>query len=506
MKKIIILARISTAPQDIESQTKDLIKEAERLGYSKDRQIVIETVESAIKLSEEERLGLRKMKHYIETDKDVDCVICWEPSRLARQQKILYSIRDYLIEHKIQLYILNPYVRLLTDDRTQVDSTANIVFSLFATISENEMMIKKERFLRAKNEMKEKRQKFAGAIIFGYMKNSEKKCVPDPYKSKIIADLFEHYANTDSSLYETYCYASGKYPVLFPMIEYIKAQHKIRHFFDVEIYYKGNWCYDPIISEEIWNKVHEKMSKAKCRARYKNERKLLCRGKIYCGHCGRMMTGSGGNTKAYCCVTDKLHNLQINFDAADWIMWEETRTIVNINASIDSSKKTTEIKTLLNEKKTLIKQYEANITDINNKKDKLVDLYIKGTINETMLNKKNDELSKEESVYSNYIKKLNTEIRSLGNILEETQKDLIRERSIIVDNIEDFETRQEFVRRYIQKMIINKVEDEYRTLEITFEYNHPVISPRSKYLYVYKNQNNNKIYRINEDGTKDWIK
>lgn len=506
MKKIIILARISTAPQDIESQTKDLIKEAERLGYSKDCQIVIETVESAIKLSEEERLGLRKMKHYIETDKDVDCVICWEPSRLARQQKILYSIRDYLIEHKIQLYILNPYVRLLTDDRTQVDSTANIVFSLFATISENEMMIKKERFLRAKNEMKEKRQKFAGAIIFGYMKNSEKKCVPDPYKSKIIADLFEHYANTDSSLYETYCYASGKYPELFPMIEYIKAQHKIRHFFDVEIYYKGNWCYDPIISEEIWNKVHEKMSKAKCRARYKNERKLLCRGKIYCGHCGRMMTGSGGNTKAYCCVTDKLHNLQINFDVADWIMWEETRTIVNINSAIDSSKKTTEIKTLLNEKKTLIKQYEANITDINNKKDKLVDLYIKGTINETMLNKKNDELSKEELVYSNYIKKLNTEIRSLGNILEETQKDLIRERSIIVDNIEDFETRQEFVRRYIQKMIINKVEDEYRTLEITFEYNHPVISPRSKYLYVYKNQNNNKIYRINEDGTKDWIK
>ena len=53
--KIIILSRISTAPQSIESQTNDLIREAERLGYDKKHHIIIESVESAIKLSEEER-------------------------------------------------------------------------------------------------------------------------------------------------------------------------------------------------------------------------------------------------------------------------------------------------------------------------------------------------------------------------------------------------------------------------------------------------------------------
>ena len=132
-RKIIILSRISTSPQDIQSQTNDLIRESERLGFDKDHQIIIESVESAIKLSEEERLGLQKMKHCIETDPSIDCVICWEPSRLARQQTVLYGIRDYLVSHKIQLIILNPYVRLLTQDRTQVDTTANIVFSLFAT-------------------------------------------------------------------------------------------------------------------------------------------------------------------------------------------------------------------------------------------------------------------------------------------------------------------------------------------------------------------------------------
>lgn len=506
MNKIIVLARISTAPQDIESQTKDLIREAERLGYDKEHQIIIETVESAIKLSEEERLGLRKMKHYIETDKSVDCVICWEPSRLARQQKILYSIRDYLISKKIQLYILNPYVRLLTDDRTQVDTTANIVFSLFATIAENEMTIKRERFIRAKNEMKQRGQKFGGAVIFGYIKNEEKKCVADPVKSKIIVDIFNHYINTDSSLYETYVYISGKYPELFPILEYKKSQHKIRHFFETEIYYTGNWCYPPLITKETWDKVHDKMSKAVCKARYSNKRQLLCRGKIYCGKCGRMMTGSGGNTKAYCCSTDKLHSLQIGFDIADWIMWEETRTIVNINASYDSSSKIQEIKDNIKNKQSLLNQYENKLSEIKQKKDKLVDLYIKEMIDETMLNKKIDVQKQEEAIYSNNIEKLNTEIGSYKQILEETQKELMNGEFVNIDNIKDFETRQEFVRKYIHKMTVKKSENEHKTMEIEFEYMYPVISTKAKYLYVYKNQKNCKIYRINEDGTKDWIK
>ena len=505
MKKIIILARISTAPQDIESQTNDLIREAERLGYSKQNQIIIETVESAIKLSEEERLGLRKMKHYIETDKDIDCVICWEPSRLARQQKILFSIRDYLVSHKIQLIILNPYVKLLTEDRTQIDTTANIVFSLFATISENEMSIKKERFMRTKNEMTKRGQKSAGAVIFGYMKDKDKKCVPDPYKSKILIDIYDHYLNTDSSLYETYTYVSGKYPELFPILEYKKAQHKIRHLFEIEVYATGNWCYPPLITKETWDKVHEKMSNAVCKARYNTKRNLLCRGKIYCGECGRMMTGSGGNTKAYCCSTDKLHSLQVNFDVADWIMWEETRTIVNINATFDYNANVQEISTTINEKKSLVEQYNTELSKINNAKDKLLDLYMKETIDETMLNKRLEEQKQNEAIYINKVRALETEISSYEQILENTQKDIMSIKAINVDDIDDFETRQEFVRKYIHKMIITKVPNEYRTVEITFEYTHPVITTRSKYIYTYKNQQDKRVYRINEDSTKDLI-
>lgn len=505
MKKIIILARVSSSPQDIESQTSDLKREAKRLGYDERHQIIIETVESAIKLDEEQRLGLNKMKHYIETDKNVDCVICWEPSRLARRQKILYSITEYLFKHKIQLYILNPRIKFLTDDRTKIDTNANIVFSLFATLAENEMMIKKERFTREKNKMRQAGQKFAGSVIFGYIKDKDKKCVPHPVNSSIIVDIFNHYINTDSSLYETYQYVLGKYPELFKVLEYKKAQHKIRHFFETEIYYTGNWCYPPLITKEMWDNVHDKMSKAVCRARYSSKRNLLCRGKIYCGQCGRMMTGSGGNTKAYVCSTNKLHSCQVNFEAADWIMWEEVRTVININSSVEQDEKKEEMKLLLSNKQNLKQQYGFKRQEMNQKMAKLLDLYINGIIEKTAFENKNNELKKELDIYVEKINKLETEINSLSNVLEETQKEFMNVHAIKADNINDFETRQEMVRKYISKMIVTKIPNERRKFLFEFEYTHPLISSNSKYRYEVKNQRHNNIYRINEDGTEDLI-
>ena len=502
-KKIIILARISTSPQDIQSQTNDLKREATRLGFDEQNQIIIETIESAIKLSEEERLGIQRMKHYIETDPTIDCVICWEPSRLARRLDVLYSIREYLFRHKIQLYILKPHVTLLTDDRNAYDDNANTVFSLFATLAENEMMIKKERFLRAKNEMRERGQKFGGAIIFGYTKNEEKKCIPHPLHSRIIAELFNHYITTDSSLYDTYIYATSKWPDIFPIGEYKKSQRKIKHFFDTEVYVTGNWCYPPLITKEVWDKTHDKMSKAKCNARYNCKRDLLCRGKISCGYCGRMMTGCGGNVKAYVCSTNKLHSMQINSEIADWIMWEETRTIINLNSSFEITKKINEIQFELDSKNTLKIQYEERIRSLKEQSGKLLDVYMNNRVSEDIFNKKMDDINENIKIYSEKINKLNVEISTFQTMIEDTQR-YFSIKPINVDKIDDFSTKMDFVRKYISKMIIKRDERQHTT-HITFEYAMPVISPRSEYIYVYKNQANTHVYRINEDGTEDLI-
>lgn len=500
--KIIILSRISTAPQSIESQTNDLIREAERLGYDKKHHIIIESVESAIKLSEEERIGLQKLKYYIETDKDVDCVICWEPSRLSRQQKTLYSIRDYLISKKIQLYILNPYMKLLTDDRTQMDTTANIVFSLFSTIAENEMMIKKERFMRAKNELTKQGKKSAGAVIFGYMKDKDKNCVLHPLHSKIITDLFTYYAeNEDTSLFETYKYASTKWPEIFPITEYTKAQHKIRHFFDTEYYYKGNWCYPPIISEELWNKVHDKMSKARCKPRYNTKLNYLGRGKVRCKECGNIMTGVGGNVNAYCCCTDKLHSLQINIDIMDWIIWEEVRVAANIASSLDNSSKIIEINTKITNKKTEYSQIESYINEKTTKLDKLVALYLDDKIDNNIYNRRYEELNKDINDKKKQLEIIQSQINELESVL--TNNNITEIKPVLLDDITDFDIKLEYVRKYLKNVILSRQED--KSILIEFEWLMPLVLPRSKYEYHFKG-GRKKVYRINEDGTKDCIR
>ena len=110
--KAIILSRVSSNHQTLEQQTEAVLKEVRKDGYTDDNIIIIEDKESAIKLSEEERNGLNRMKEYINNDPSINAVYLYEISRLSRRQTILFNIRDYLIQRKIQLIILQPYMRL----------------------------------------------------------------------------------------------------------------------------------------------------------------------------------------------------------------------------------------------------------------------------------------------------------------------------------------------------------------------------------------------------------
>ena len=75
MKKCILLSRVSTRQQTLEQQTNELLRFAKNRGYSDDNIITIEDKESAIKLDEEHRKGLIKMKEYIAADKDINCIV-----------------------------------------------------------------------------------------------------------------------------------------------------------------------------------------------------------------------------------------------------------------------------------------------------------------------------------------------------------------------------------------------------------------------------------------------
>ena len=74
MDRAIILSRVSTQQQDLTQQTDEVLREVHKDGFSDDNIIIIEDKESAIKLSEEERRGLNRMKCEINEDPNIKCV------------------------------------------------------------------------------------------------------------------------------------------------------------------------------------------------------------------------------------------------------------------------------------------------------------------------------------------------------------------------------------------------------------------------------------------------
>ena len=90
-RKCILLVRVSTDAQDLAQQTDKVKSQALSDGYTEDSIIVIEDKESAVKLSEEERNGLNRLKMLIDNDPLIDCVYSYEISRISRQAKLVYS-------------------------------------------------------------------------------------------------------------------------------------------------------------------------------------------------------------------------------------------------------------------------------------------------------------------------------------------------------------------------------------------------------------------------------
>jgi hypothetical protein len=184
-------------------------------------------------------------------------------------------------------------------------------------------------------------------------------------------------------------------------------------------------------------------------------------------------------------------------------MWEETRSVININSTFDITKKINEIQKELDAKTTLKKQYEEKKLSLQQQTEKLLDIFLNNRINEELFNKRTDDINDHIRIYDEYIDKLNVEISSYQNMIEDTKTNW-NVKAINVDNIDDFPTRQEFVRKYIKRMVVERGEIPHST-HVYFEYTMPVIIPRSEYLYIYHNQDNLRIYRINEDGTEDLV-
>lgn len=192
----ILLVRVSTSKQQFDEQELQLYNMAIADGFKDSDIIPICEKESGIKLSEEERNGLNRLKEVIATD-NVACVYCWEISRIARRKKIIFSIVELLQSKGIQLIVKEPYIKLLNPDGS-INDGAETILTLFAQMAESEMRNKQERWRRTKEKYaREGRYSGGKTQKFGYDIDANGYYVVNEEQANAIRLAFDLYINSN---------------------------------------------------------------------------------------------------------------------------------------------------------------------------------------------------------------------------------------------------------------------------------------------------------------------
>jgi len=440
-KKCILLVRVSTEKQSFEAQEKELFDLALQDGYTEEQITPIAIKESGIKLKEEERLGLQRMYDYIGTG-EYDCVYAWEISRIARTKKVLFSVQDRLVKNHIQLIIKNPFVKLLKDNG-EIDEGAEMIFTLFAQLTEAEMRNKKDRFSRGKRQ-KAAEGKYAGANLpFGYKVDydNDKKIVVDEERAEIVRMTYNLYEEGFSQTRIPIELEKRGYPrISIPVVSHVLKNESYTGKESEEKRMKGaggrgDWTkyprkYPPIITTEQFERCRAIARENNSKLNGKTSNIYYGANLIYCPTCGSKWAGNAHETTYKCYIShipkyiyeygcyqklgDQCRNkTRMSINVLDSLLWKvaldeefEARLENNDNeiASIDQA--------IQEKNKTLI-HYDELIADIGKKREKAGLLFLDDVLSKIVYDQKIKELDKVKMEYEQDVVSIRSDVRQL---------------------------------------------------------------------------------------------
>ena len=174
----------------LEGQKEKVIATAISDGYSIDEIAVVEAKESAIKLKEEERRTINEMKEIIEQYPTIESVYVFAIDRLARKVSVVLSVKDYLLEHKINLVFLNPrkMSTMIKNEKGEMieDEITGMMLLFLSYGAQMEMKIKQARWEVTRDRLRSENKVATGRPMFGYKKAKDKSVIVDDEKGEIV--------------------------------------------------------------------------------------------------------------------------------------------------------------------------------------------------------------------------------------------------------------------------------------------------------------------------------
>lgn len=464
--KAILLVRVSTKTQDFDEQEREIYEMAIKDGYSPDNIIPVCEKESGIKLSEEERAGLIKMKDLIESDSSINCVYCWEVSRIARRKKINFSVLDYLINHKIQLVIKNPSIRLFKDNGN-IDEGAEMIFTLFSQMAESEMRTKLARWKRTKDANRKQSIYTGGWLLYGYkIDEVTKKIIPseDAEIVKMIFDMYltgnYSYGSLAKELVQTgrlnYTLVTARKMVSLTLNNTAYAGEPSSISSNSKLSTEGN-VYPAIVTLDMIEKCKEIAKKNICKPKKQYNNYYFAKGLLRCPYCGSIMVAKKNNNTYHCQSCEKGFYVQINL--IDSILWYISTVLYASKLMHVDNEDRKQYQQQLSICDSKITTSESNIKDIEDRIEKIeYKAYVEGTLSITKAESFIKELNQKIDNEKWNINKWMNDRATIQQMLIEADN---KSKGINLDQIafiKDDETRYNIIHEVLDCAFIDKLD------------------------------------------------
>ncbi len=415
----------------------------------------------------------------------IDLILTKEISRFSRNTVDSIKYTEYLLKNGVIVYFLSDNLNTIQED-------AEFRLTIMSSLAQDEVRKLSERVKFGVNRMI-KDGKLIGGNLTGYFKKNGRYEI-NPKESPIIEYLFttyasgsmglkkigeelanmgylnskgEAYSGTTLAKFLTNPRYKGYYTARLTEVEDYKTHKKKKVPKDKQVIYKDERI-PAIVSEELWDKanlLHEKRKKLPSRHilnREEHIKKYKYSCKLYCKDCGAVFIRNGGsnrsNNPVWSCKTYKIDGVS---KCASPNIKESYLDKIFIDLFSNFIKNKKQYLTLvLNEYRNIIDEFSSDfdieeisgkIANIEKQKDKLLDLSIKGMIDDFEFKKRND--------------KFNVELSNLQKqLVDHSQSDLEEEKlKKKLENLENSLNTKLNIKEnlsYLINLLVEKVEVE----------------------------------------------
>lgn len=146
MKRVVILARVSTDKQEYQRQINELTEYCKAVNWRVEA-VFSNKISGAKNM--EERAEIQQLIEYVKNN-DIDKVVCLEISRLGRNTLEALKVIQLLSDKGVSLYVKNYNLETLTDGK--VNPVASLICTILLEIASMERLTIKERMESGRNQ------------------------------------------------------------------------------------------------------------------------------------------------------------------------------------------------------------------------------------------------------------------------------------------------------------------------------------------------------------------